>query len=237
MSFRPLLAAALLTCAFALTACGGGEASTATTSATALAEGASPDQTASQHDRSGSGEAGPAPDKPGSPSAEPPANPAPARIAPLRLSGGGSAPARVRGGGDNSVQDYGSEGTEVELRATAEAVHDFYAARVGGEWSRACSHLSAASIESLTQLAASSPQLKGAGCPAILAATTKSVSPELQRQLTTVDAISLRRDSERAFLIYYGAGGIVYAMPLVPEGNSYKLGALSAAALPGAPPR
>lgn len=154
--------------------------------------------------------------------------------APLKVSGGGSAQFRVKGG-DNSVQDYGDEAEESELREVAERVHSFYVARVAEEWQRACSYLSKPTIEGFEQLAAGAPQLKGKGCVGVLAAFTKSVPPPLQRQVTAVDAAALRSEGEQGFLLYTGPPGkTVYSMPLRLEDGEWKLGAVSASALPGA---
>ena len=133
------------------------------------------------------------------------------------------------------MQEYGAEGGESELREVAERVHSFYVARVAGEWAKACSYLSAHQVQSLEQLASKAPQLKGKKCAGALAALTESVSPKLQRQLTTVNAAALRSEGEQAFLIYTGPPGkTVYAMPLSEEGGEWKLGAISAPTLPGA---
>lgn len=155
-------------------------------------------------------------------------------VAPLEVSGGGSAQFKVKGG-DNSVQEYGEEASESELSEAAEVVHTFFVARVRGEWAKACSLFAASQRENLEKLAASSSQLKGQDCPAALTAITKQVSPALARQLTTVDAAALRHEGEQAFLIYTGPPGrTVYAMPLAQEDDGWKVAAISGAALPGA---
>jgi hypothetical protein len=158
-------------------------------------------------------------------------------VAPLEVSGGGSAQFHVKGG-DNSVQDYGEEAGETELRRAAEATHSFLVATVRGEWGRACSLLSADEQKSLEQFTAQSRQLQGSGCVGALAALTPHVSNSPAREITEVDAASLRREGEQAFLIYVGGPEeTVYAMPLRLEGGVWKPGAISAAALPGIPPR
>lgn len=155
-------------------------------------------------------------------------------IGPLRVSGGGSAQFEVSGG-DNSIQDYGSEAGQSELRRAAEAVHSFYVARVGEEWASACSYLAKSTAAGLGQLAASSPQVRGKGCLVVLRALTKPPTPSLQRQITTLDAAALRRQGEKAFLIYLAPPGrTVYAMPLTLEGGEWKLGGIAGAELQGA---
>jgi hypothetical protein len=154
-------------------------------------------------------------------------------VTPLEVSGGGSGQFRVKGG-DNSVQEYGAEADATELRQAAATVHSFFVAQVRLEWARACSVLAAGEREDLERLAASSPRSRGKGCAGALAVTTKAVSPSLARQLTTLDAASLRQEGDQAFLIYTAPPGrTVYAMPLRREDGAWRLGALSGAELPG----
>jgi hypothetical protein len=154
-------------------------------------------------------------------------------VARLEVSGGGSAQFHVKGG-DNSVQDYGEGAGEAELRQAAEATHSFLVAGVRGEWARACSLLSADEQKSLEQLVAQSPQLPDRGCVGALAALTQPVSGLPAREITQVDAASLRHEGEQAFLIYVGGPEkTVYAMPLRLEGGIWKPAAISGDALPG----
>jgi hypothetical protein len=86
-------------------------------------------------------------------------------------------------------------------------------------------------VGQLEQLGASSPQFKGKGCAPILHAFTRPLSASAQRETTVVDAGSLRHEGEQAFLIYYGAGKAVYAMPVKQEDGKWKVAALSGSAL------
>ncbi len=149
---------------------------------------------------------------------------------PLKVSGGGSEQFRSKGG-DNSIQEYGKEADESELEEAAEAVHGFYVARAEEDWSRACTYLAKSMVQQLEQLAGQSPQLKSAGCGAILKAFTRPLPASVRRETTVVDAASLRNDGERAFLIYYGEGHTAYAMPLQQEDGAWKLTLLSATPL------
>jgi hypothetical protein len=149
---------------------------------------------------------------------------------PLEVSGGGSAQFRTKGG-DNSIQEFGDESDESELQEAAEVVHGFYVSRAAEEWEKACSYLSKSNKEQLEQLANQSPQSKGADCATVLKAFTRPLSASVDREITTVDAGSLRREGEQGFLIYYGAGHVKYAMPLREEGGSWKVTALSGTTL------
>lgn len=149
---------------------------------------------------------------------------------PLQVSGGGSAQFRVKGG-DNSIQEYGDESDESELQEVAEIVHSFYVARAEEKWDEACSYLAKPNVEQLEQLASQSPQFKDGGCGPILNAFTRPLPASVQREITTVDAGSFRREGEQGFLIYTGAENTDYAMPLRQEEDTWKVSALSASAL------
>jgi hypothetical protein len=149
---------------------------------------------------------------------------------PLEVSGGGSEQFLTKGG-DNSIQEFGEESDESELQAAAEAVHSFFVARATGDWKGACDDLSKAMTEQLEQLAASSTELEDKGCASFLASFTGKLPASEWRKITTVDAGSLRKEDEQAFLIYYGPEKAVYAMPLKEEDGEWKIGALSGNAL------
>lgn len=150
--------------------------------------------------------------------------------APLKVSGGGSAQYRVKGG-DNSIQDFGEESDESELEEAATSLHDFYVARAEEDWPAACSHLSKTVAQQLKQLAARSDKLAGEGCAGILGTLTPPLPPRVQKELTVVDAGSLRTEGERSFLIYRGAEGTAYAITMEQEDGAWKVGALAATPL------
>ncbi|HEX3324608.1 MAG TPA: hypothetical protein VHR65_05675, partial [Solirubrobacterales bacterium] len=72
---------------------------------------------------------------------------------------------------------------------------------------------------------------KGKGCAPILHAFTRPLPASVRRETTVVDAGSLRNKGEQSFLIYYGPGKAVYAMPMNLEDGKWKVGALSGDAL------
>lgn len=148
------------------------------------------------------------------------------KAAPLRVSGGGSASFREPGG-DNSIQDFGDESEESELEEAARVVHDFLVARAGEDWETACSYFSASMVKQLEHLASQSEQLKDEGCGAIFNALTTPVPPSARRAMTEVDAVSLRRDGERGFLLFHGPAGVDYFMPMVQEGGSWKVSSVA----------
>jgi len=158
-----------------------------------------------------------------------------AGVTPLEVSGGGSEQFRVKGGGgDNSVQEFGEEGDDDQLREAAETVHDFYARRATGDWAGACELLSPSLLQRLEDLAEKTPQVEDTHCAPFLAFFTADLPAAEWRQITTVDAGSLRYEGEQAFLIYYGPERTVYAMPMIGEDGTWKVNAMTSAALPGA---
>lgn len=149
-----------------------------------------------------------------------------AAVPPLKVSGGGSAQFRAKGG-DNSIQNFGEESGESELQGAAEALHDFYVARGTEDWARACSYLTKSMAKQFEALASRSPQMKGKGCPAVLNALTRHLPPSIERQVTKVDAVSLRREDDQSFLIYRGEEGTVYAIPMTEEDGEWKVAGLA----------
>jgi len=149
---------------------------------------------------------------------------------PLKVSGGGSEQFRSKGG-DNSIQEYGEESDESELREAAEVVHGFYVARAEGKWDEACSYLAKSNITQLEQLANQASDSAGADCPTVLKAFTRPLPASVDREITTVDAGSFRSEGDQGFLIYYGAGQVKYAIPLRDEGGTWKVAALSGTTL------
>ncbi len=150
-------------------------------------------------------------------------------VAPLKVSGGGSGQFRTKGG-DNSIQEFGEE-DESGLQEVAEIVHSFYVARAEERWSAACSYLAKPNVEQLVKLVSQSPELKDAGCSEALKAFTRPLPPALEREVTTIDAGSLRREGEQGFLIYFGPERVVYSMPLREEDGTWKVAALSGSAI------
>jgi hypothetical protein len=131
---------------------------------------------------------------------------------------------------DSSLLDFGEEGSDAELEEASEAVHGFFLARSQGDWPAACAQLSRAILAKIEHLAVSSTDLADKSCPSFLGAFT-SLSEEERRDSTVVDAGSLRQQGAKGFLIYYGAGKVVYATPLSKEGDAWKLASLSSKVL------
>lgn len=140
---------------------------------------------------------------------------------PLKISGGGSAQFRVKGG-DNSIQNWGTESGDSELRAAAEAVHGFFVARAEEDWATACTFLASSVVSQFRKLVARS-ELKGKGCAPALEALTRPLPAAQRRKTTIVDAGSLRIGKKHSFLIYYGEGHTAYGMPLEDDGGAWKL--------------
>jgi hypothetical protein len=142
-------------------------------------------------------------------------------------SGGGSAQYRVKGG-DNSVQEFGSEAEGSELEAAAAALHGFLDARAAGNWAATCSYMSKSVVESFEKLAAQGKQGEGASCAKTLAALTNpAAKSDMKAEADRANVGSLRIEGERAFLIYTGAGKTVLAMPMADEAGTWKVASLA----------
>jgi hypothetical protein len=139
--------------------------------------------------------------------------------------GSGSGSDQFRDKTDSPLLDFGEEGSNAELEEATKTVHSFFVARSKEDWPAICAQLSPALRSKIEQLAVSSTQLEDKSCPSFLEAFL-SIS-EQERKESTVDAGSLRQQGAKAFLIYYGAREIVYAMPLSKEAGAWKVDSLS----------
>lgn len=135
-------------------------------------------------------------------------------------------------GGDNSIQTYGEEADSAELKAAEEALNGYLEARAGAEWAKSCVYLTKGAIAPLTQLAARTPQFKGANCGEILAKLQKTVSPSGLANTMTKGLASLRVEGERGFALYHGAGGIDYFVLMEKEGGDWKVAGLTPSEFP-----
>jgi hypothetical protein len=140
-------------------------------------------------------------------------------------SGGGSGQFVVKGA-DNSVQEYGSEADESELKAAARSLHGFLDARAERNWAAACTYLAESLTGSFEQVAETSSPLPH-GCPATLAALSGQVPASNLHEAAVADVGSLRREADRAFLIYRAAHRVVCAISMVREEGAWKVASLS----------
>jgi hypothetical protein len=122
--------------------------------------------------------------------------------------------------------EFGEEGSKEELEEGAAAVEAFFNARAEEDWPTACDQLAGPVLAKIERLATSATDLEDKSCPSFLGAFTR-LSAKERKDSKVVDAGSLREQGRRAFLIYYGAGEVVYSMPLSLEGEAWKVASLS----------
>lgn len=132
---------------------------------------------------------------------------------------------------ESRLLDFGEESSDAEVEEATETVHGFFRARAREAWPVACAQLSRAVLAKIEHLATSATDLADKSCPSFLGTFT-SLTDRERRESTVVDAGgSLRQQGNHAFLIYYGAHEVVYAMPLTREGETWKLASLSSKGL------
>jgi hypothetical protein len=206
--------AALLATGFA--ACGGGDSSDTTATATTEDRGSAQGGQESGEDTGGP-QKGPEDSSPGEGSGS---------------SSGEASAAFLRPGGDNSIQNFGEEAGAGDLEAATAALAGFMQARAKSDWAKQCVYLAAAAIAPLEQLASSSSRLKGKGCAEILAALGAGTPASASADTMTDGIASLRVEGDRGFALYHGAKGVDYFVPMVKEEGEWKVGALAPSEFP-----
>jgi hypothetical protein len=227
--------AALLLAATALTGCGGGgggeakQASTTTTEASTPQEAVAQlkdkaaqvreerESSPSQADGSREGEGSSAPKAP-----QPDPHPQSAH----HDSGGGTSQFATKTG-DNSIQESGQEGSQAQAEDAAAVLHAYLDARVAHDWDEACFYVAASLSATIELFAERYAKDKGIeGCPETLEAFASGSGQQALLETAKVNVGALRIDGDRGFLLYHGAGGAPYAMPMVREGGAWKVGSL-----------
>jgi len=147
-------------------------------------------------------------------------------------SGGGSAQFRAKGG-DNSIQEYGSEPSGSEFEEAAAALHGYLDARAAGAWAAACEYMDQAIAAELAKLVSQAPGAKGkGGCPEAIAGLSAGVPSRALREAAVADVASLRAEGDSGFLLFHGARGVDYFMPMSHEDGVWKVRAPAASPLP-----
>ena len=129
-------------------------------------------------------------------------------------SGGGAAQFETKGG-DNSIQEFGSEASGSDFEAAAAALHGYLDARAAAAWTAACAYMS--------------PGV--ANCPETLASLSADVPAAALSEAAEADVAALRIEGDRGFLLFHGARGTNYFMPLVREGGTWKVAAIAPSAI------
>jgi len=142
-------------------------------------------------------------------------------------SGGGSQQFRQKGG-DNSVQDFGEEAGAEEFDAAAVALHNFLDARAEGNWAAACDYMSNSIVESFEKLAVQAKQIDETSCAGILEnLTNPAAKKSMKAEAAKADVGSLRVEGDRSFVIYTGTGNTILAMPMADEDGDWKVASLA----------
>lgn len=219
-----LLMACALLAAFGLAACGGGDDdTTATTAAGAETTTTAPEATTGEEpgaeETSGGDEGSAESDEPGGEGSG---------VGGSNVQPGERSAAFVTPGGDNSIQEYGSEGDAAERAEALEVIEAISSAMETGKWKPVCdNYLSATNLEQFEVVASKIPKFKGADCAEILG----GLSPPLkgtENPTRPKDGIqSIRGDDKNAFAIYRGVDGGAYAWPMAVEDDGLKATAMA----------
>lgn len=173
------------------------------------------------------------------------ATPAPAaRTAPKAPSSAGSSSSGGTGGGaasfreshgDNSIPDFGSEAPLAERERAATTLAAFLAARAGGEWAKACPYLARATRAQVEKFAGATTKGNAVACGTALRALSGGGgggTSGLRGETLAGAPAALRVGGKSAFALYYGRDKSKYVMPMVKEGDAWKVSQLAPLSYP-----
>jgi hypothetical protein len=144
---------------------------------------------------------------------------------------GGSASTNVsdqfRAQTKSPLLDFGEGSSESELEEAEETVSEYLAVHSREDWKATCDLLATPMLDKIEHLAISSTGLDDKSCPTFLESFVV-LSAQEKKEGAAIEGGSLRQQGDKGYLIYYGNGGVVYAMPLDRQDDSWRVAALSA---------
>jgi hypothetical protein len=149
-------------------------------------------------------------------------------------AGGQSGPAaafRVARG-DNSVPEFGHEAPVAERKDAAVTLAVFLHARANHEWSAVCTYLPESMRQGLQKLAKKTSKRQPKSCGQVVAALSAHSAASVETLPTGVAA--LRVEGSNAFALFYGPDAGKYLMPMVRDGDAWKMTQLAPLAYPPA---
>ena len=131
-------------------------------------------------------------------------------------------------GGDNSIQSFGTEGSEDPREQAVSNLLAYLDARLAGEFERACSLASEEFRQQLARLIANAKAKgdaeKPQGCAETLALFTPDKAKAALREKSQVDEVlSFRIEGPYAYLIFKGAEGKAMFIAMADDGGEWKV--------------
>jgi len=126
-----------------------------------------------------------------------------------------------------SIATFGSEASGSERAAVLAALHSYLAAIAAGNWGAACEQLSTPIQHQLELLLAHAKGVHGRGCAAALGALFAHTPGSLRRQLTPLNVIAVRINSNRAFVLYRSTQLPHAVISMLREAGRWKAGVLA----------
>jgi hypothetical protein len=130
-------------------------------------------------------------------------------------------------GSDNSIQESGHEAETSEREEAAIALHGYLDAGVRRDWKSACRYLAKRTYEQV----AVSIVANGKPCPGVLAAFFSRVPTRSFVLAAKADVGAFRVEGAGGYLLYHGAEGVDYQMPMALNGGSWKVAAVAGSSL------
>lgn len=132
-----------------------------------------------------------------------------------------------------SIKAYGEEVEGADATAITFALVQYLSARAGGDAATACARLYSVLRDNLLRLASRSddPAVREGGCPVAFGVLTKGAPATALGDAARIDVASVRRQGNRAFVIYKTPETISVDMPMYLEDGNWVVGAIEAYAL------
>jgi hypothetical protein len=129
-----------------------------------------------------------------------------------------------------SIRSFGEEASGSEATEITFAMVQYLNARAQGDWATACARLYSVLRENLSNLAAKSegPAVRNGGCQGAYGKLMERGPNSASAEEAKVDVASVRREGERAFVIYKTPATLSADLPMYLQQGVWTVGALEA---------
>lgn len=136
---------------------------------------------------------------------------------------------QASGGGEKSIEGFGSEATGEERTVLLSAFHGSLGAIGARDYATACSYLAASVHRSLVQFIGRGSKDKG--CEALLPKLLAPTAAAIAREQANGHVTKVRVAGDRGFVIFHAPGARLYQLTMVREGGRWKAATVAGSVL------
>jgi hypothetical protein len=134
-------------------------------------------------------------------------------------------------GGEEDVEEFGSEAAGSEKEAVLSTEHKYLAAIAIGDYNTACRLISSNLDEEFGELVQGSGSGTSPKCKQFLPHVVASNAAQIARQQLSGKVVKVRVEADQSFIVFHAPGARLFVFPMHRESGGWKVGAISSTVL------